>query len=70
MEEPPLRLLIRTKLTDGRLQQRAIPRVWGGPGNGETCAVCEESIEGQSDEDQAVYFHVRCFSMWSSERGV
>lgn len=75
MEESTLRLLIRSKLADGRLQQHPIPRVWGGPGNGETCAVCEESIskkelgiEGQSDEGQTLHFHVRCFSMWTSER--
>ena len=36
---------------------------------------CEESIskkelgiEGQSDEGQTLHFHVRCFSMWTSER--
>ena len=75
IEDSTLRLLIRAKLADGRLQQRAIPRVWGGPGNGETCAVCEEPISkeeleivGQSGEDQTVYFHVHCFSAWSSER--
>ena len=30
MEDPTLRLLVRAKLADGRLQQRAILRVWGG----------------------------------------
>ena len=39
LDDSTLRLLIRAKLADGRLQQRAIPRVWGGSGNGETCAV-------------------------------
>jgi hypothetical protein len=37
MELEALRPLIRSKLTDGRLPLNSIPRVWGGPGNGETC---------------------------------
>jgi hypothetical protein len=32
-EDP--RLLILSKLADGRLPLNSIPRVWGGPGNGE-----------------------------------
>ena len=76
MEDSPLRLLIRDKLADGRLQQQAIPRVWGGPGDGETCAACEETIaksqlviEGSGDDGKAAFFHVRCFQVWDSERG-
>ena len=37
MDQPLLRLLIQEKLADGRLPHTPIPRVWGGPGNGETC---------------------------------
>ena len=77
MEDSPLRLLIQTKLADGRLQQQAIPRVWGGPGHGETCTVCEEPvakgqlvIEGSCDDGRTPFFHVHCFQIWESERRV
>ena len=36
MDQPFLRLLIQEKLADGRLPRAPIPRVWGGPGHGET----------------------------------
>ena len=42
MEQTALRLLIQSKLADGRLPQDSIPRVWGGAGAGETCDACEE----------------------------
>jgi hypothetical protein len=44
MEPQDLRTLIRAKLADGRLPVDSIPRVWGGPGSGETCDACEGSI--------------------------
>jgi hypothetical protein len=39
--DTPLRLLIRSKLADGRLPVNGIPRMWGGPGAGESCDACE-----------------------------
>ena len=44
MDKPTLRLLIRAKLADGRLPQDHIPRMWGGPGSGETCDGCGEIV--------------------------
>lgn len=44
MDSLTLRALIRTKLADGRLPAETMPRVWGGPGNGERCDACEEII--------------------------
>ena len=77
MEERLTRLLIRAKLADGRLPHDSIPRVWGGPGNGETCDGCEEIvvkaqmiIEGVGESGFGVQFHVRCFHLWDSERNV
>ena len=77
MEDHPLRLLIRTKLDDGRLPHDSIPRIWGGPGNGETCDACEETIskaqmlmEGVGTKEGGVQFHVRCFHLWDAERNV
>ena len=45
MERESLRLLIRGKLESGRLPYDSIPRVWGGPGNGESCDGCDSVIE-------------------------
>jgi hypothetical protein len=44
MDRPALTLLIQAKLTDGRLPHNHIPRMWGGPGNGETCDGCGETV--------------------------
>jgi hypothetical protein len=79
MEDCTLRLLIRSKLAAGRLPQDSIPRMWGGPGNGECCDVCEETItraqfvmEGVSNAEggRGVQLHVRCFQVWDAERQV
>jgi len=37
MHQQGLQLIIRQKLKNGTLPYNSIPRVWGGPGNGE-CA--------------------------------
>ena len=44
MEDRTLRFLIQRKLAAGQLPQDSIPRMWGGPGNGECCDACEETI--------------------------
>ena len=41
MELESLRLLIRSKLHHGILPYNSIPRIWGAPGNGETCDACD-----------------------------
>jgi hypothetical protein len=76
MEEQALRLLIRQKLADGRLPHDSIPRVWGGPSDGETCNACGESVtkpalimEGIALGGTApLRLHVQCFYMWDGER--
>ena len=79
MDEEALRTLIRQKLADGRLPQNSIPRVWGGPSNGETCDACGEVIEkgqfvmeGVSTDltKRALQFHVGCLYAWDTERDV
>lgn len=81
MDRPTLRLLIREKLADGRLPHDHIPRMWGGPGNGETCDGCGEIVtktqmlmEGLSKDDgpaaSGVRFHIACFHLWDVERQV
>ena len=77
MDPATLRTLIRQKLSDGRLPQNSIPRVWGGPSNGETCDACEKVIaknqfvmEGVSTDltKRALQFHVECLYVWDKER--
>jgi len=80
MEPGALRILIQMKLDDGRLPHNSIPRVWGGPGNRETCQACDEVvltsqllIEGLStdtDSRAGVQFHVKCFYLWDTLRKV
>ena len=75
MEDVALRLLIRSKLSDGRLPQYSIPQVWGGPGNNETCHACNETIskaqliiEAIGADSRTMPFHVQCFNLWNAER--
>ena len=77
MDPISLRTLIRQKLADGRLPQNSIPRIYGGPSNGETCDACNEVVaknqfvmEGVSTDltKRALQFHVGCFYVWDSER--
>jgi hypothetical protein len=77
MDQPFLRLLIQEKLADGRLPRAPIPRVWGGPGHGETCDGCGETVthaqlvmEGPDAKGRGVQFHVGCFHVWDVERQV
>jgi hypothetical protein len=77
MNPEDLRVLILSKLADGRLPLNSIPRVWGGPGNGETCDACERIItkdefvmEGISlaGGKAPLQLHVKCFWLWDEER--
>jgi len=77
MNPEVLRLLILSKLADGRLPLDSIPRVWGGPGDGETCDACERIItkhefvmEGISlaGGKAPLQLHVGCFWLWDEER--
>jgi hypothetical protein len=77
MDQPILRLLIQEKLADGRLPHSPIPRVWGGPGHGETCDGCGETvtnaqlvIENLDAAGSGVQLHVACFHVWNVERQV
>ena len=73
MDQELLRTLIRTKLRSGRLPYDSIPRVWGGPADGETCDACE--IVSLGDElvieglalaggRKPLQLHVMCFGIW------
>lgn len=75
MEQATLRHIIQRKLANGTLPHDSIPRIWGGPGNGETCDACEETIsknefvmEGIGEAKTSVQFHVACFYIWDKIR--
>jgi hypothetical protein len=77
MQQHSLQLLIRHKLANGTLPTNSIPRVLGGPGNGESCDACEIIItkdewviEGISlaEGRKPLQLHVECFHLWERER--
>ena len=75
MDSELLSLVIRDKLANGVLPHDSIPRIWGGPGQGERCDGCEEIVtkpqmlmEGISEDAHGIQMHVRCFYVWDNER--
>jgi hypothetical protein len=75
MEVATIRLRIRAKLADGFLPRDNFPRVSGEAGSGEPCDPCAETIpkatveiEGPLFKGAVVKFHVRCFTLWQTER--
>ena len=68
---------IKSKLASGRLPHDSIPRIWGGPGAGETCDGCDEVItkpqmlmEGISENGSGIQMHIQCFYLWDTAREV
>jgi hypothetical protein len=65
------------KLTSGVLPGHDCTKVLGSASNGETCDGCGEIVAKAplvmecigEHYPQALQFHVRCFSIWDSERG-
>jgi hypothetical protein len=52
------------------------PRLWAGPGTGDTCAVCTEPISLDETEFEvdlssglALRLHRRCYTLWLEECG-
>jgi hypothetical protein len=78
MDQQALRLLIRSKLQNGRLPLNSVPRVWGGRGNGEKCVACEATIAKEQLAMEGIslaagggipiILHVECFQLWDHER--
>jgi hypothetical protein len=75
-----LRARARHAMSTGRLPRHRPDRMWGGPGNGATCAVCGQAVSraemgfdlefaGGTSAPSAVnhQFHVRCFAAWEFE---
>jgi hypothetical protein len=78
MEAEAIRLVIREKLTDGRLPYNSTPIFWGGPADREVCDACDKPITKQQlvmegiastlNDKKLIQFHVRCFQIWDVER--
>jgi hypothetical protein len=78
MDHDPVRLLIQQKLSDNRLPRNSMPRVWGGPADGDICDACDQAIRGGDyviegiagfgGDKRGLQFHVLCFALWDEER--
>lgn len=76
METQARRLLIREKLSDGRLPQNRISRVSGRPSEGEICHACEGVISEAEMVIEGIFqgsvtplqLDVDCFYLWYAER--
>jgi hypothetical protein len=79
--EVRLREQAREHLESGKLPDMSPRRVWGGPGVGNECGVCDLAVtEDQSEMQveflrdhgaevlQIFHFHLRCFAAWELER--
>jgi hypothetical protein len=80
-DEAVLREFARFGMRDGRLPRREPHRIWGRPGVGSSCAVCETATTAEQVEYVVEFTrdgpnpgldrflcHLRCFAMWEVER--
>ena len=79
-EESLLRLRAREAIGTGALPSKASTRVFGGPGSGQRCALCQQAIGQEELEFELVFalngvqprthhLHVHCFVAWERECG-
>ena len=79
-DESVLRARVRDAMKTGSLPDHRPEHVWGGPGSGESCAVCGERVD-KEDVELEVQFtpnqgagatnyhvHAKCFAVWELER--
>ncbi len=80
MDDSILRGKAREAIENGKLPARSPDRIMGGPGCGEVCALCGETLrrtqieleaEFKQDGDMPAlhkyHLHPRCFMAWESE---
>ena len=72
-----LRILICTKLGDGRLPLKRPAVIPGEPGHGDRCDACDEvllprqlAMQIQTFSGRSVYLHADCFIVWDTARRV
>jgi len=79
--ETILRAKAQAAILAGKLPSRRPDRVWGGPGVGAVCAVCDLPVtkgemefeiefahDGDSPGLDKFRVHIRCFAAWEFER--
>lgn len=80
-DENTLREKARQAIQGGMLPNRSQDRMWGGPGVGANCVICNEfvnreeleveiefALDGDGPQVNTYHFHVRCFGAWEFER--
>jgi hypothetical protein len=80
-DEPQLRAKVSQHLSEQKLPSRAPDRIWGGPGVGAPCAVCEQPVtrsemefevefarDGSAPHFDVFHVHLRCFAVWELVR--
>ena len=80
-DEPLLREKARQAIRAEKLPSRRPDRMWGGPGIGELCVICGETIkrdqleleiqfarDGAGSDVDTFQVHIRCFAAWELER--
>lgn len=80
VDESMLRARARAAMTAGHLPDHRPEHMWGGPGSGESCAVCGNAVDkddvelelqftsGHSSGTANYHVHGRCFAAWELER--
>ncbi len=74
-EESWLGERVRALLAANELPHEPATHVWGGPGGGYRCAVCQNPISAEQVEFEALFpsqttarFHRSCHAAWERER--
>lgn len=78
--ETLLRQHAREAMKERELPNRRPDRMWGGPGNGASCAICQTPVTAQEMGFDLEFghrsgwpvtthaMHIRCFAVWELER--
>jgi hypothetical protein len=75
--EAELRPIARVRIATGQLPEQVPTKIWGGPGVGQLCALCDKPILHEEIEYEleghiggairSFRFHVVCQSVWQLE---
>lgn len=78
LDDPLVRARVQTLIDDGTLPRRPPIELWGGPGSGRRCTICERPILAEDLEFELEVhdgprcrhpvLHVRCFEAWDVAR--
>ena len=75
--EAELRPLARARIAQGLLPCTTLNKMWGGPGSGQPCALCDKPVSSNEMEYEieasvdggvrSLRFHVVCEAIWQLE---